>query len=301
LTLKSRETHPAVDVLSAKFLKRHGTKASERFPMKYAAHRSRAAAKSSVTTNPTAFGSRGSSLRKRGASFAQRAYFEIRNKILKGDLPVGAAISRRKLAEELNISVPPVMEALQQLEREGLVESKPRVGTRVRILNAKDVEDRTTVREALETQAARLFAARATREEKRELKQMGRKVDQLYAAFESNSADREFLFSVNTYHMKLHLRIAECARCPALRDAIEKEQVLIFNWLYDTAVQRRNLASNHHARLADALATGTPDEADRAMRHHIRTGLKEVLAGLQHLDSHEKAGWRRSRQQRKTS
>jgi len=216
----------------------------------------------------------------RAHSLAASAYREIRNRILKGDLPVGVALSRRQLADELKISVPPVMEALQRLEREGLVESRPRVGTRVRVPVRQDVEDRSLVREALETQAARLFAERATPEEKKELRQMGRQVDQLYAACEKNSSDRDFLFSVNTYHMKLHLRIAECARCPALRDAIEKEQVLIFNWLYETAVKRRTLASDFHARLTDALATGTPTQADVAMREHIRFGLHEVLAKL---------------------
>ena len=204
---------------------------------------------------------------------------------------MGMVLSRRKLATELNISVPPVSEALQRLEREALVESKPRVGTRVRVPTRQDVEDRSLLREALETQAARLFAERAAAAEKEELRKMGRHVDQLYAAGEKSSDDREFLFSVNTYHMKLHLRIAECARCPALRDAIEKEQVLIFNWLYDTAVERRTLASDYHARLTDALATGTPAQADAAMRHHIRHGLREVLARFAHL-SRAETSWR---------
>lgn len=225
-------------------------------------------------------------------SLAGRAYLEIRDKILKGDLPVGVALSRRKLADELNISVPPITEALQHLERDGLVESRPRVGTRVRIPTQQDVENRSLVREALESQAARLFAERATVAEKQELQQMGRRVDQLYAAGEKSSGDREFLFSVNTYHMKLHLRIAECARCPALRDAIEKEQVLIFNWLFDTVVERRALGSDFHARLTDALAVGTPDRAAAAMRQHIQRGLREVLEGLANLNNGIEAGWR---------
>lgn len=223
-------------------------------------------------------------------SLAGRAYVEIRDKILKGDLAVGEALSRRKLASELGISVPPITEALQRLEREGLLESKPRVGTRVRVPKPQDVEDRSLLREALETQAARLFAERATPAEKKALQRMGREVDQLYASCEAVS-DKNFLFIVNTYHMSLHLRIAECARCRALRDAIEKEQVLIFNCVYDTAVQRRNLASDHHARLTNALAQGTPAQADAAMRQHIRTGLKEVLKGLELLD-HKRSGWR---------
>lgn len=238
----------------------------------------------------------GSITRKQTASLARRAYVEIRDRILKGDLPVGMALSRRKLADELNVSVPPVTEALQQLERDGLVESKPRVGTRVRIPTQEDVEDRSIVREALETQAARLFAERATPAEKEELRQMGRRVDQLYAASESSSDDREFLFSVNSYHMNLHLRIAECARCPALRDAIEKEQVLIFNWLFDTAAERRNLGSDFHARLTDALASESPDKAAAAMRQHIRRGLSEVLEGLANLNATEAgSNWRAKR------
>ncbi len=225
-------------------------------------------------------------------SLAARAYLKIRNQILKGELPVGMALARRKLAAALNISVPPVSEALQRLEREGLVECKPRVGTRVRVPTRRDIEDRSLVREALETQAARLFAERATPAEKRELRRMGRRVDRLYAACEKSS-NRDFLFSVNNYHMKLHLRIAECARCPALRDAIEKEQVLIFNWLFDTAVERRLLGSDFHARLTDALADGSSDGAARAMRQHIRYGLNEVLAGLTNLcDDQNKSSWR---------
>ncbi len=224
-------------------------------------------------------------------SLAGLAYREIRNQILRGDLPVGVSLSRRKLAGELKISVPPVMEALQRLESEGLVESKPRVGTRVRVPTRQDVEDRSLLREALEMQAARLFAERATLAEKKELVQMGSQVDQLYASCEDGVSNRDFLFSVNTYHMNLHLRIADCARCPVLRDAIEKEQVLVFNWLYETAVKRRTLASDYHARLTRVLAKGTPPEAAEAMQQHIRHGLHEVLDGLVQLEAGP-AGWR---------
>jgi DNA-binding GntR family transcriptional regulator len=230
-------------------------------------------------------------------SQADRAYLEIRNGILKGSLPVGVALSRRKLGTELQISVPPVTEALLRLESEGLVESKPRVGTRVRIPTRQEVEDRSLLREALETQAARLFAERATAAEKKELHRMGRHVDQLYAACEKGAVDRDFLFSVNTRHMELHLRIADCARCPALRDAIEKEQVLIFNWLYDTAVQRRTLGSDYHAALTAALTTGSAATAAAAMRRHIRRGLDEVLAGLARMGKREGA-WRLRRGRR---
>jgi DNA-binding GntR family transcriptional regulator len=214
---------------------------------------------------------------------ADRAYTQIRDSILKGTLPVGVALSRRKLAAELHVSVPPVTEALQRLESEGLVESKPRVGTRVRIPTPREVEERSLLREALEAQAAALFAERATPAEKRELQRLGSRMDRLYAAAEKTPGDRELMFSVNTFHMALHLRIAECARCAPLHDAIEREQVLIFNWLYDTAVQRRELGSDFHSTLTAALTTGSPAAAQAAMRRHIRRGLSDVLAGLDRI------------------
>ena len=74
-------------------------------------------------------------------------------------------------------------------------------------------------------------------------------------------------------------------------DAIEKEQVLIFNWLYDTAVQRRSLASDFHACLTDILAQGPAIHADEAMREHIRHGLGKVLSNLD-LMVDPKKGWR---------
>ena len=224
-------------------------------------------------------------------SQADRAYLEIRNAILKGNLAVGAALSRRKLAAQLVISVPPVTEALLRLESEGLVESRPRAGTRVRIPTRQEIEDRSILREALETQAARLFTSRATPPEKRELQRMAKEVDHLYAQCERGAVDRDFLFSAHTRHMGFHLRIAECARCPALRDAIEKEQVLIFNWLYDTVVQRRSLASHYPATLTTALTSGSPSVAAAAMRRHIRRGVTEVLAGLENIGKGDGA-WR---------
>ena len=227
-------------------------------------------------------------------SLAARAYLEIRERILRGEPVVGEVISRRKLAEELNISVPPVTEALQHLESEGLLESKPRVGTRVRIPTPQDIEDRCVLREALESQAARLFAARATPEEKEALRQMGRQVDQLYASCANPPLDPGFLYSAHRFHMSLHVRIAECSRSAALRDAIEKERVLILGWRYEIAVGRRELPKDFHAKLTDILATGTPEQADAAMRDHIQTGLKDILARLHRIESGSN-DWRRKK------
>ena len=70
------------------------------------------------------------------------------------------------------MSLLPVAEALQALERDGLVESRPRVGTRVCLPCASEIRDRYQVREALESQAARLYAERAGLRERRTMESM---------------------------------------------------------------------------------------------------------------------------------
>jgi DNA-binding GntR family transcriptional regulator len=209
-------------------------------------------------------------------SLGERAYQQIRNRILRGEFPLGAALSRRELARELGMSFVPVSEALQHLERDGLVESAPRAGTRVRMPTPDDIRERYMLREALECQAARLFVELAGDDEKAELVAMGRRVDQLYSFLPD--ADHEFAYSAHAYHMAFHMRIAEASRCKLLRDAIERDQVLIFNCLFDTAAHQRSFPS--HSELTAALTGGEVMEADVGMRRHIRFGLDRVLAGI---------------------
>src|SRR3984957_4904332 len=110
---------------------------------------------------------------------AAEAYTTVRDRIIRGALAIGQVISRRKLATELGMSFLPVTEALIRLENEGLLESRPRVGTRVRVPTRQDIEGHYVVREALEVQAARLFAERAERGERTELMKLAKRVDAL--------------------------------------------------------------------------------------------------------------------------
>jgi DNA-binding GntR family transcriptional regulator len=179
------------------------------------------------------------------------------------------------LAQELRMSFLPVSEAVRRLESDGLVESRPRAGTRVRVPSRADILERYTLREALETQAARLCAEHADERGRQELLKMAFHLDQLYAS--SAGADEHFLYSVHTYHMSFHLRVAEIGSNSLLRGAIEREQVLVFNWLFDTAAQQRSLPPRFHSDLAAALTGSTVEGADLAMRAHIRYGMDRVL------------------------
>ncbi len=214
------------------------------------------------------------------ASLSERAYSEIRYRILSSQLPLGAAISRRKLAAELGMSVVPISDALQRLSTEGLIESWPRVGTRVKIPTSQEIRGHYVVREALETQSARLFSQKSTQEEQKEIRELAEMLDRLYRNGDTEESSKESLFSLHQLHQRFHMRIAECAGHPALCKAIENNQVLTFNWLYDAAAKRTKLPEHHHGKLAEALCQGDLEKADAAMREHVIYGREDLLGTL---------------------
>ena len=208
-------------------------------------------------------------------SLAGEAYVILRERILRGELAIGKVISRRKIATELGMSLLPVSEALQRLEFEGLLESRPRAGTRVKIPTEEEVRGHYVVREALEVQAAKLFAAVATAQERSDLQRLAARVDALGAKPEGD----RFLYL--TLHEKLHRRIAEGAHCQPLCDAIEKNQVLASTWLCVPRQTASDESPRRHQDLADALVSGAPKAAAEAMLRHIDNALKNTLQRLE--------------------
>ena len=170
----------------------------------------------------------------------------------------------------------PVAEAMQRLEADGMLQSLPRIGTRVRIPTANDVRDRYIIREALEVQSARLFCERATTADREELSNLAKQLDTM--AQEQTAADQG-QFEFQSLHVRFHMRIAECTGCEPLYEMLEKNQVLIFNWLFDVAADSQ-MPSQWHGTLIDVLNGDNPDAAALAMGTHIRTGMTEIQSAI---------------------
>lgn len=225
-------------------------------------------------------------------TFADDAYLAIRDEILRGHLRPGSPLSRRRLAKQLGMSVLPVSDALRRLEEDGLVESRPRAGTRVRVPSESDVRELYELREALESQAARLFAERATPAQRRELRRAAARVDALFSRLATRTGDAAFKFTVHREHVALHLKVAEGARSGLVKQMIERKHVLILNWLFDVTGRRTPLPLGFHSQLADALISGDAVRADAAMRAHVRYGLSEIASYIGALGASE---WRERR------
>jgi len=206
-------------------------------------------------------------------SLSAEAYEVVRLRIARGELVLGQAISRRRLAAELGMSFLPVTEALLRLEFEGLLESRPRAGTRVRVPTPADVEGNYVVRQALETQAALLFAQVATDAERHELRRLAARVDAL-----SVKSDRSMYVNV---HLKLHQRIAECARCDALREVIERTHAMAMIWFCVMRSPSPDDSTRRHQDLVEEILSGDAMRIAAAVREHLAVGRRHTLELLE--------------------
>src|SRR5918994_7536804 len=102
-----------------------------------------------------------------GGLIAERAYRELRDRIVTLRLPPGTVLREDDLMAELAIGRTPLREAVKRLALENLVAVRPRRGTFVSAVHAADIVHITEVRAELEGYAALLAARRmdgATRE-----------------------------------------------------------------------------------------------------------------------------------------
>jgi len=226
------------------------------------------------------------------AGLAEQAYLSIRERILRGQLALGSVLSRRRLAEELGMSMLPLTEAVQRLQAEGLLESRPQVGTRVRIPSEQDVRELFIIREALESQSARMFAERASMAHRQELLLMAENLDAVFNQSQNDDCDPEFLFAVHRYHFQFHMKITEHSGCLALREMIEKNNVLVLNWLYDLYGHQPSPPPRFHRDLAAILNTGDPLAADAAMRQHVHWGIDETVQAIRRTKPPVSPKWR---------
>lgn len=225
------------------------------------------------------------------------AYRTIREQILRGQFALGAAISRRRLAAELGMSIIPVSEAFQRLAKEGLIESKPQVGTRIRVPTETDIRDRFVIREALESQSARLFAERAGMAERRELGEMAVELDALYERRYAHPDDSSLVFQLNSSHVRLHMRISECSGSVGLCRLIESNDVLFYNWLFDLVGEQPPVPPHFHSDLILAISGRDQAAADAAMRAHVRYNLEATIQNMRKISAQAEGSWRLGRKQ----
>lgn len=196
-------------------------------------------------------------------SLRATAYDAVRRLILTAEVPPGAAVSEYKLAASLGLSRTPVREALKQLEQEGLIRSFAQRGSFVSELSVQDIFEIYQLRELLECAAAAVAAERMPRSN----------AEDLLAAL--NDAERALTKGRNQdafdVDVELHRRIIEVMRNRRLEAFLDtlKDQVHRIRYLSPKVPGRLQSTIAEHKEIVEAIRSGNPAAADRAMRRHL--------------------------------
>jgi GntR family transcriptional regulator, vanillate catabolism transcriptional regulator len=101
-----------------------------------------------------------------------KAYSQLKELIIRGELKPGEKIAQEAIAQKLGISRMPLHKAFQMLENEMLVESIPRRGIFVRENDLQIIADAFECREAIESVASRRLALEASKEDLDQLQRL---------------------------------------------------------------------------------------------------------------------------------
>lgn len=205
-------------------------------------------------------------------SFADRAYYAIRELIVTLELPPGAVVREPELTEQLGIGRTPVREALRRLAQERLVEVFPRRGMFVTKVDVRDLVRLCEVRVALEPEAARLAAERATQADLAELRGVLGELDG------RRKRDARALIDLDE---RIHRAIYHASHNPYLAETLEQYYAHALR-IWMVALARTDIGAavgGHHAVL-EAVVRGDGARAARLMREHVESfeeAVRDVL------------------------
>ena len=210
---------------------------------------------------------------KKHTATSDGVYEQLKEQILHLELPPGAAISEIETAEKYNISRTPVRDAFKRLEREGLLEIKPHIGTFISLIDLNAVSDILYIREVLEysvlSDLAQIYdkshdlRIQLILQEQKDLLASDMPIDEL---------SRAFIHSDNEFHT-------------ALFDAAGKKNVIKFLYSYNSQYERFRTFINFtgkddiqklyesHVKIWDCIVTKDLESLKECINHHLYDGI----------------------------
>lgn len=200
-------------------------------------------------------------------------YNQLKDQILHLELPPGAAISEIETAEKYNISRTPVRDAFKRLEREGLLEIRPHIGTFISLIDLNAVSDILYIREVLEcsvlSDLSRIYdksqnlRIQLILEHQKDLLESDMPIDEL---------SRAFIHSDNEFHT-------------ALFDAAGKKNIINFLYSYNSQYERFRTFINFngkadlqklydgHVKIWECIISHDLEGLRDCINHHLYDGI----------------------------
>jgi len=221
------------------------------------------------------------------ASLHEQVAQRLRQMLVENQIPPGAKLNERELAQVLSVSRTPLREAIKMLAAEGLVELLPNRGAVAVELDEAAVLHTFEVMGGLEAMSGELAAQRITDAELAEIKAMH---------FEMLAAwTRRDLSAYYRLNALIHRAINAAAKNPVLTATYNQVnarlQALRFRSNQDEEKWKR--AMGEHDRMVEALAARDPVAMRKVLSTHLQNKLDVVIEQIREAAAQKAVGGRR--------
>ncbi len=196
-------------------------------------------------------------------SLREQARAAIRASIITGEMEAGRVYSVPPLAEQLNVSLTPVREAMLDLVNEHLLEPVRNKGFRVPVLSDKDLEDIFEIRLMLEAPTVGRIAGPVPAARYAELAELVSQIEDRAAG--GDLAD--FLQADRQFHLGL-LALLGNERLVEIVGSL-RDQTRLYGLAELVRSGRLMASAREHADILTAVADGDGARAEALTRHHL--------------------------------
>ncbi len=205
------------------------------------------------------------------ASLSDQVYEQLRSAIISAERKPGEKLVELEIAAQMGTSQGPVREALQRLERDGLVERQARSATYVSSISTDEMYELSSIRSSIEGFAIRRTAQKITPEQCKYLEQLIREMEQ--------AGKREDMITLAEYDMQFHRYIVESSDSTGLlrmwitlSSQIQRFIVQSHPHHYDDLVE----IGTRHQSIVAALRQQDGEAAVQAVQTHIMLIWPEI-------------------------
>ena len=210
-------------------------------------------------------------------SLGNQAYQELKRIILEGQVAPGEKLNEGELAKALGISRTPIREAINRLEKEGLVEIFPQRGAFVIQFTERDVYELFLIRENLEGLAASLAAEKITPASLAKLETCVEGFKEPFREKDIQRYSREDL----KFHQTIVL-LSDARRLIQLVSALH-DHIRMFRLTSRGVPDRMKTSLADHRHIIEALRQKDPREAEHWMRQHLQRVRDGVMENIQYF------------------
>ena len=198
----------------------------------------------------------------------------IRDGIISGRFAPGQRLVIRDLAEQIPYSRSTFREAFRRLAAERLVSLIPNRGVAVQRLTSQEMADLFEIRALLEGQAARRAAERiGDGGHRKRFTAMWEKVRRC------DPSDRAAFIEHNQLFHATIVELSGNSRLPEMLGQLQIP-ILMFQWRTIMTRQETETSQSEHETIAKAILEGRPDQAEVAMRKHVRRAKRRTFDTL---------------------